>query len=372
MPSLKVQAERMLKPRLALGRSRNASKQRDNSSSSINSVRSFNQATQSIAFAANIMGVSRLKHITYQHAVVYLLQRYRASHLADKTIASDRQALEKLLGRRLPRTHDLHKLSQAPTVTDKWLSENVRQGRGFLKETADTVDRLMHTLGIYKSIESYSNADNFIATPKRDIHVKTSTRPGETRPLSEISRAYTDEQVKAIALSFKQERSRLAVLIARDAGLRAHELGTIRPVTEGQGVTAQRDWRSDRHVFRGDSVTYLVTGKGGLVRSVKLSRALSERLEARRLATPERAVDRNTKFTRYYDLRYGNSFSHGFTEASKKVLGFSLGAHGTRHAFAQDRVLQCVSKGYSLVNAKHVVSQELGHMRMTITNEYLR
>ena len=70
-------------------------------------------------------------------------------------------------------------------------------------------------------------------------------------------------------------------------------------------------------------------------------------------------------------IAYGKSFSAAFTRASNQVLGWSGGAHGLRHTYAQERMseLQChMTRDLAL----EVVSQELGHFRPEITEVYLR
>ncbi len=58
------------------------------------------------------------------------------------------------------------------------------------------------------------------------------------------TRSYTATQVERIA-SAQSERNSLATQIAYDAGLRAHELLTLRPAEERQAST-HRQWDTDR------------------------------------------------------------------------------------------------------------------------------
>ena len=95
------------------------------------------------------------------------------------------------------------------------------------------------------------------------------------------TRSYTAAQVERIA-SAQSERNCLATRIAHCAGLRAHELLTIRPAYERPPST-HREWSADRFAGR-EGERYTVEGKGGLVREVLLSRELAAQLDATRLS----------------------------------------------------------------------------------------
>ena len=184
----------------------------------------------------------------------------------------------------------------------------------------------------------------------------------------EKSRAYTNEQVQAVADRMTDKHS-LAVEIARDAGLRAHELATLARPDEQQ--------RSDRPIhdekWSGkDGVTYTVAGKGGLVRDVVISHHLAERLEERRHETPVEVRDRNCIYQVRYELGHGSQFSKAFSAASNRAVGWSAGAHGLRHSYAQERMNTLQNNGMERSQALEIVSQEMGHFRAEITEVYLR
>ena len=65
---------------------------------------------------------------------------------------------------------------------------------------------------------------------------------------------------------------------------------------------------------------------------------LAEQLETCRLRKPERVTDRGVRRTQHYDLGGGQAWSQSFSAASKNELGWSTGAHGLRHSYAQDRL----------------------------------
>lgn len=183
------------------------------------------------------------------------------------------------------------------------------------------------------------------------------------------SRAYTALQVEAIASKQSPEHS-LSTHLASAAGLRAHELHTIRPATE-QPASGHREW-SDARFAGKEGELYTVVGKGGLIREVMVPSHLAEKLEATRLAEPREVTDRGVKYEAHYDLKGGQAWSQSFTEASKGTIGESHGAHGLRHGFAQDRMADLQRAGYTYKDALGVVSQELGHFRESITEVYLR
>ena len=64
--------------------------------------------------------------------------------------------------------------------------------------------------------------------------------------------------------------------------------------------------------------------------------------------------------------------SDRFVFPAKAALGWSTGAHGLRHAYAQERVTELQTLEHSQKVANETVSQELGHFRPEITTTYLR
>ena len=183
------------------------------------------------------------------------------------------------------------------------------------------------------------------------------------------TRAYTPAQVNAIS-DAQQNRHSLATEVSYAAGLRAHELLTLRPVEE-QPASTHRDWSEDRFTGR-EGKTYSVVGKGGLVREVRVPENLVDRLESVRLAEPRTVEDRGIRYEQHYDLGGGRRWSDSFSKASQRKLGYSTGAHGLRHSYAQERMDELQERGYLYRDAMAVVSQEMGHFRADITAVYLR
>jgi integrase len=181
-------------------------------------------------------------------------------------------------------------------------------------------------------------------------------------------RTYTPEQVKLI-MEAQSSRNAISTELAYRCDLRAHELHTLRQASERPADN--RRWTADRFAGR-EGITYTVEGKGGLVREVLLPHDLAQRLEQHRLDQPQTVRDRQISYEKHYDIGGGQAWSQSFSEASKKALGWSRGAHGLRHAYAQERVEELQRSGRSFEQALETVSQELGHFRSDITLTYLR
>jgi len=205
-------------------------------------------------------------------------------------------------------------------------------------------------------------------------HYNHQLAPKETLPVvkSELqtiqsSRAYTTEQVREV-VAHQTPHNAISTEIAHAAGLRAHELLTIRPTAERPA-----DPRPAHEAkFEGrEGVSYTVTGKGGLVREIQLPRELSERLEGCRLPEPEKVTDRGVHYERSYEIGGGNAWSASFTRASQNAHGWSNGAHGMRHTYAQERMSE-LQREHTRDEALRIVSQEMGHFRPEITEVYLR
>lgn len=186
------------------------------------------------------------------------------------------------------------------------------------------------------------------------------------------SRAYSEHQVSQI-VSHQTDRNALATQIAYHAGLRAHELLTLRPAHERPAdPRPARDEKFAVREQREQGQRYTVVGKGGLCREVSIPGSLAERLEAARYETPQHVTDRGIYFQPHYDIGGGNAWSASFTRASGRALEWSTGAHGLRHSYAQERVGELQRSGLSYRDALQVVSQEMGHFRESITEVYLR
>lgn len=185
------------------------------------------------------------------------------------------------------------------------------------------------------------------------------------------SRAYHLSEVLEIA-SFQEDRNALCTVLCFTAGLRAHEIFTLRPAEE-MARGNHNQWSKDLFVGIDEPCIYTVKGKGGLVRHVAIPRDLSILVEQRRLPCLTLSRDRKIDYEHcQYDIGAGQAFSQSFGEASKKVLGFSMGAHGLRHAYAQRRIRTLRALGFAINHALKILSEELGHFRVSVTWAYLR
>lgn len=183
------------------------------------------------------------------------------------------------------------------------------------------------------------------------------------------TRSYTPAQVERIANAQSQTNG-LATRLAYHAGLRAHELLTLRPAGE-RSASGHRQWSADRFAGR-EGVRYTVVGKGGLVREVLLTRELAAAVEARRLEEPRLVVDRGVQYAQHYTIGGGRSWSQSFSSASRRELGFSNGGHGLRHSYVQERMDELQRRGMAYKQARATVAQEVGHFAGETTETYLR
>jgi integrase len=183
------------------------------------------------------------------------------------------------------------------------------------------------------------------------------------------SRAYTNEQVNLVARA-QTYKYQLATKIALSAGLRAHELLTLQRKDE-RSASAHRIWSNNRFIGRQGEI-YTVNGKGGLIREVLIPGELASELEKLRLAKPKIVKDRTINYTQYYLIGGGKNWTNSFSAASKRALGWSQGAHGLRHSYAQARMKELQQRRFMYNDALRIVSQELGHFRPEITEIYLR
>ena len=155
--------------------------------------------------------------------------------------------------------------------------------------------------------------------------------------------------------------------LAYRCGLRAHELLTIERTSDKRAdkrfyADGREKNLSSKFDGMGDGVRYVVTGKGGLTREIFVPKDLAIQLEQRRLPEPIRVRDRGVFYVQKYDLAGGKKFTDSFAKASERALGWSTGAHGLRHSYAQER-LKNLTKNYDYETAKETVSQEMGHFR---------
>ena len=247
-----------------------------------------------------------------------------------------------------------------------WAREtaDVRHLRDLTPEVAQAylADRAAAGIG-QKQLDTDRNALEFV-TGEDTLTREVALSPTELR-----SRAYTADQV-SVVIACQNPRNALATEIAWCAGLRAHELLMLRRDGEATAATHRR-WSEHRFAGR-EGERYIVTGKGGLRREVLVPRGLAARLEERSHRETLTIRDRGIVYRQHYDLGGGNAWSKSFGEASARALGWSHGAHGLRHSYAQERMAELQARGFDYVTAREIVSQELGHFRGDVVEVYLR
>ncbi|MGP9552289.1 hypothetical protein [Halomonas sp. AOP42-D1-22] len=183
------------------------------------------------------------------------------------------------------------------------------------------------------------------------------------------SRSYTPQQISAV-IERQGEKNALSSQIAHSAGLRAHELYTLRPASEQPADL--RPARDEKFSVRPLGERYTVIGKGGLTREVSIPKELAQRLETTRLSEPRQVTDRGVHYQQRYNINGGQRWSSSWSQASNAALSWSNGAHGLRHSYAQERMGELQRSGLQYRDALETVSQEMGHFRDTITEVYLR
>ncbi len=264
--------------------------------------------------------------------------------------------------------HKIHSLgtarnyAQALTRLTHWIQEN---RLGDLKNLTSEVARQ------YLEAEGQRIRQKALDQARQAIQLQLGiTLPVIKSELTQArkSRAYTLEQIAAIVAAQTSKNS-LSTKIAATAGLRAHELFTLRRIEE-RSASGHRQWSTDRLIGR-EGKRYTVIGKGGLIREVLIPHDLAEQLESKRLTLPAITEDRNIRYTQYYDISGGKNWSNSFSAASKRTLKWSHGAHGVRHTFAQTRMEELQQRGFRYEAALGIVSQQMGHFRPSITEVYL-
>ena len=202
----------------------------------------------------------------------------------------------------------------------------------------------------------------YLHEPERKLYIEEKLDPREW-----VNRAYTHKQIHQI-MTHQTPENQLATALCFTAGLRVQELLTLQRFDEAS-ASKDRKWRSD--LFSGlQGEKYVVKGKGGLYRAVMIPHCLAKKLEKHRLSEPRQIKDRKCTITNRYNITGGKKFTDAFSQLSKRVLGWSHGAHGLRYTYAQDRLNRSIpDKSYE--EKLEIISQELGHFRKEITSHYL-
>ncbi|WP_310619315.1 hypothetical protein [Flexibacterium corallicola] len=123
------------------------------------------------------------------------------------------------------------------------------------------------------------------------------------QPTHKTSRSYSYREVRQVAQA-QRDNNQLCTWLAYHAGLRAHELMTLRPHEECP--PDHRPALPSKFLGRSGAL-YTVTGKGGLRRTVLVSHHLQEALEIRRMKQPQQVQDREVFYLPYYNIGGGNA-----------------------------------------------------------------
>ena len=91
-----------------------------------------------------------------------------------------------------------------------------------------------------------------------------------------------------------------------------------------------------------------------------------------KLESPKLVIDRGIKYLSYFDIGGGHSWSESYSSASKRVLGWTYGAHTLRAEYARTRMNTLQSLGCNYFEARKIISQEMGHFRGSVTETYLK
>lgn len=196
-----------------------------------------------------------------------------------------------------------------------------------------------------------------------------------TGKLAKTSRAYEHRQLIIIE-GRQREQNAISTALAWRCGVRAHELLTIKRLdrlTKRERARLERNQKWDPRRLAGrDGVLYIVRGKGGMMRIIVVPHDLAARLETQHIPEGIKTPDRKIPYRQYYDIRGGKNWSASFERASIRAFGYSLGGHGCRHTFAQDRLSEYRNAGFSNTDSRELTAQDLAHFRERITLAYLR
>lgn len=247
----------------------------------------------------------------------------------------------------------------------RWLS--LVSGRHLKNSTPEYATRYLNHIAQTKKQASVSiarQAINLHLLPKNQVPYVNSEIATSLE-----NRAYTDAEIELLRHEAQPALS-LSIGISASAGLRGMELITIAPLSALN--PSPRIWHCGLFSGREDQVRYAVRGKGGLNREIRVTPKIAEQLDSTARPHPITVSHRGAHLHSHFDVIGGHAFSIQFGRLSKRILGFSLGAHGLRHSFCQQRRNELLSLGFSMDHAIKILSQELGHFCSKNTFAYLR
>ena len=292
---------------------------------------------------------SQAKHLTIQRVKHYVSRHQLKDSRQEKIITSIGTEkkyfgnIKRFISWCIPKKFPTSVGKVTAEIAEKFLNEN---SANWTQKTLD---------GYRQAIEMVFKIEVNFVTSKKNILL--------------TPRAYKFSQIFYLA-NLADEDLAFSIQLAAATGLRAVELDTIACVTDYE--EDNRDWLPERFIGKKNSTIFVVIGKGGLRRKICVPNELTEKLELRRLAQPIRKTQREIHYRKFYSIVGGHSFSQRFSRLSIKEFGWSTGAHGLRHHYAQERISELQRLGFSWDDSLKIVSQELGHFSTQNTHAYLR
>lgn len=215
---------------------------------------------------------------------------------------------------------------------------------------------------VQKTIDAYRQAISLVFDIKP--HYIASAKSSLLTP-----RAYLQTQITHL-LKVASPTLNFSIRLAAATGMRSIELDTISRISDIS--ESEREWLPERFFGRESDVIYVVIGKGGLRRCIRVPPALSLELEDSRLPAATRKTQREIHYKKRYSIVGGHNFSQQFSRLSIQEFGWSTGGHGLRHRYAQDRIMFLQREGFTYQYALKIVAQELGHFSSQNTLAYMR
>ncbi|MDQ6967531.1 MAG: hypothetical protein Q9M14_02460, partial [Mariprofundaceae bacterium] len=164
-------------------------------------------------------------------------------------------------------------------------------------------------------------------------------------------KCYTAQQV-ALVTDHQSEKNNFSTRLSGATGVRAHELLTLKYPRE-QPKSDHRAWSNLRFKGLDTGVIMTVCGKGGLIREIFVPELLHAQLMSQFLSKqPKKVTDRKITYITNFEIGGGQSWSQSFSSASKRVLGWSCGAHSLRHEYARSRMETMQKLGLSYFDAR--------------------
>jgi site-specific recombinase XerD len=222
-----------------------------------------------------------------------------------------------------------------------------------------------------RTIQGYAKALQTLPQVN-SLHVPSRLHDERDKPKQ--SRAYTRAQFEDIK-QFLNPQAQLSAQIMIESGVRDNDLASLRLAEEKPATRARLDkLHADRFLGRENWVRVTVVGKGGHEYETTIRRETAKKLEQYRLTKPRDFNDRKLPhaMTQYYDIPAGQKISRLWSDASNRALGYSHGAHGLRHTYAQERVEELLRQGMTWSQALERTSQTMGHYRPEEVKTYLR